>query len=65
MSKKNENDAETVSIQTPQFSKEQILQSKRYHQRRDALGFLLQDGKSYSDTDITTILNDYMRKEVK
>lgn len=59
-------DTEQVSVKAvPAYSKEQILHCKRYQTRRDALGFLLEDGKTYTDTEITTILNNYMKGEVK
>lgn len=60
-------DAEAVSVKPVPvaYSKEQILHCKRYQSRRDALGFLLEDGKTYTDTEITTILNNYMKGQVK
>lgn len=47
------------------FTKEAILKSKRWAYRRDALSFLLEDGKEYSHADVETILNDYMKGQVK
>lgn len=47
------------------FTKEAILKSKRWAFRRDALSFLLEDGKEYSHEDVENILNDYMKGQVK
>lgn len=56
----------TVTETAPDtFSKEAILKSKRWANRRDALSFLLTDGKEYSHEDVTNILNDYMKGQVK
>ena len=56
---------EVATPTTPTFTKESILKSKRWAFRRDALSFLLEDGKEYSHQDIENILNDYMKCEVK
>ena len=47
------------------FTKEAIMKSKRWAYRRDALSFLLEDGKEYTHQDVETILNDYMKGQVK
>ena len=47
------------------FTKEAILKSKRWAFRRDALSFLLEDGKEYSHQEVENILNDYMKGQVK
>lgn len=47
------------------FTKEAILKSKRWAFRRDALSFLLEDGKEYTHEDVENILNDYMKGQVK
>lgn len=54
-----------VEAKSPVFGKEQILNSKRYSQRKDALGFLLQDGFDYSFAEVDRILNNYMKGQVK
>lgn len=65
MTKKSEPEAISMKAVSLAYTKEQILHSKRYQFRRDALGFLLEDGKTYTDTEINTILNNYMKGEVK
>ncbi len=54
-----------AAIAPDTFTKEAILKSKRWAYRRDALSFLLEDGKEYSHADVETILNDYMKGQVK
>ncbi len=44
------------------FSKEQIMKSKRFSNRVDALGFLLEDGVEYSVSDVEKSLKDYYKK---
>lgn len=47
------------------FSKEQLLQSRRYQQRRDLLSALLEEGKFYSHKDVETLTNEFMKGKVK
>lgn len=64
--KKDALNVEAAVAETPvAFTKEAILKSKRWNYRRDALSFLLDDGKTYSHEDVETILNDYMKGQVK
>ena len=63
---KNEKETPAVAVDaTPMFSKDSILKSKRWSNRRDALSFLLKDDTEYSHKDVETILNDYMKGQVK
>ncbi len=61
----NKTETERPEATGPAYTKEQILHCKRYQARRDALGFLLDDGKSYTDAQIWVILADYMKGEVR
>lgn len=57
---------EVVETTAPDaFTKEAIMKSKRWIHRRDALSFLLEDGKEYTHQDVETILNDFMKGQVK
>ena len=57
---------EVVETTAPDaFTKEAIMKSKRWIHRRDALSFLLEDGKEYTHQDVETILNDFMKGSVK
>ena len=46
------------------FSKEQILQSKKYLDRRDLLSVLLTDQESYSFKAVDDIIKKFMEGEV-
>ena len=46
------------------FSKEQILQSKKYRDRRDLLSVLLTDQESYSFKAVDDIIRKFMEGEV-
>ena len=46
------------------FSKEQILQSKKYRDRRDLLSVLLADQESYSFKAVDDIIKKFMEGEV-
>ena len=48
------------------FTKDQILRSERYRDHRDLLMFLLEDGEArYSHDLVGSILDDFLKKEVK
>lgn len=55
----------TPSTSPDTFTKEAILKSRCWAFRRDALSFLLEDGKEYSHQEVENILNDYMKGQVK
>lgn len=66
MNKKTVEVVEEVTSSAPDvFSKDSILKSKRWAHRRDALSFLLEDGKEYSHEDVENILDTYMKGQVK
>ena len=46
------------------FSKEQLLKSKKYRNRRDALGVILADDKMYSKEDVDSLLEKFMKGKV-
>lgn len=56
---------EKTDAPVSKFSKEQILKSRRYEGRRDLLGVLLSDKKSYSCAEIEKILDDFLKGKVK
>lgn len=47
------------------YSKEQIIASKKYSNRKDILNVLLKDGEEYSFTRIDEIIENFMNKEVQ
>ena len=56
---------EKQEVKTIKYKKENILRSKRYAKRRDALSFLLEDGKSYSLDEVDKILNTFLKGKVR
>lgn len=51
-------------VQSVTFSKEQILSAKKYSNRKDILGVLLEDGKEYSFDQADTLMDDFMKGKV-
>nr|DAK30647.1 MAG TPA: hypothetical protein [Caudoviricetes sp.] len=47
------------------YSKEQIIASKRYSNRKDILNVLLKDDEEYSFSRIDEIIENFMNKEVQ
>lgn len=46
------------------FSKEQILKSNRFKDKRDILSALLEDDKKYKLSDVESMIVDFLNKEV-
>lgn len=66
MKKADETPVVETARETPViFSKEQVLKSKRYANRKDALSFLLKNDHGYTHADIDGILDAYMKGKVK
>lgn len=51
--------------ETIKYSKQAIVNSKRYANRKDILSVLLEEEREYSFDEIDSILDDFMSKEVK
>nr|DAN38442.1 MAG TPA: hypothetical protein [Caudoviricetes sp.]DAR70304.1 MAG TPA: hypothetical protein [Caudoviricetes sp.] len=47
------------------YSKEQIITSKKYSNRKDILNVLLKDDEEYSFSKIDEIIEEFMNKEVQ
>ena len=50
-------------IQNTAYTKEQILISKKYENRRDVLGALLED-KKYTFEEVDSLINKFMKGKV-
>lgn len=61
MAKKN---IEETTEQELVFTKEQILGSKKYKNRRDALGVILEDNKEYTCESVDALLDEFMKGKV-
>ena len=46
-------------------TKEQILQAKKYKDRKDVLNVLLANGKTYTLKEVDKLIESFMKKEVK
>lgn len=56
---------EDKPVVTQGYTKAQITESKRFREHRDILNGILEDGKTYTLDEIDTIINSFLRKEVK
>lgn len=61
MDKKKIKEPEEIEVA---FSKEQILKSSRYVDKRDTLNALLEDDKRYKLKEVDTFISDFLKKEV-
>lgn len=57
-------DKKSEEITINKFSKSQIINSKRYRNRRDLLNAILED-KHYSMDEVDTLIEKFMKGEVK
>lgn len=53
----------TADVAAVTFSKEQLLASKTYANRRDALYAILEDGKEYTHEQVRKALDDFMKQK--
>lgn len=60
-----ENNEKKVVKQQDVFTKESIVKSKKYSNRKDLLNALLDDKKSYSFEQVDEIIDKFMKGEVK
>lgn len=51
--------------QESKFTKQQILAASKYNNRRDALNAILQDDKSYSISEVNSLLENWLKGKVK
>ena len=55
----------TTKEEKDKFTKEQLVNSKKYLKQKYIISALLDDKKSYSSDEVEKILNDFYKKEVK
>lgn len=65
--KKKVDDAVVIEqgVEPVQFSKEQILASKKYHNNRDLVDALLEKDKKYTMEQVEELVNSYKKGQVK
>ena len=49
----------------PAYTKEQLLASKKYRDRRDLLHALLEDERQYTNEQVDALITNYMKGKVK
>ena len=47
------------------YTKDQLLRSKKYAARRDLLGALLEDGKTYTAAQVDREITQFLKRKVK
>lgn len=57
--------AEIVQNLEAEFTKEQILKSKKYTEQRDLISALLENDKSYSLAEVDEMIEKFMKEGVK
>lgn len=65
MEKQKNGDALEIGTTETEFTKAQLMGSKRYADSMDLLNALLLDGESYSHSQVTKLIEDFMKGEVK
>lgn len=61
----NIGDAEIKAVIDNQYTKQQILKSKKYSDKQDLINALLEDNDHYTLSQVDEIINDFMKGEVK
>ena len=56
---------ENPKVEAMKFTKEQILEAKKYRNRRDLVGALIEDGGMYSISEVDAAISDFMKRKVK
>lgn len=61
---------ETISktdstVEKMNFTKQQILEAKKYANRKDLVGALLEEGETYSLSEVDAAISDFMKRKVK
>ena len=54
-----------VSMDIPTFSKEQLISAKKYRDKQDVLSVILKDDVKYGFDEIESLINKFMKNEVK
>jgi hypothetical protein len=52
-------------VETITFTKEKILNFKKYSHRIDLLNVLLDDGKAYTTDEVDALIDNFMKGKVK
>lgn len=58
-------DIQKDSVTAAAYSKAQLMNSQRYAARRDLLAALLEEDKTYTHDQVETLVNSYLKGEVR
>lgn len=64
MSSRKKKDETEVKLEKVTFSKNQILSSKKYRDRKDLINVLLSDDNSYSLDEVDDLIDKFMKGKV-
>lgn len=53
------------AAQEPKFTKEALVNSKRFRNERDVVSALLEDGVEYAVSEVEVMITEYMKGKVK
>lgn len=54
-----------ASAKVPTFTKEQLLNSKKFQSQRDLINALIEDGKSYTMAEVDKKIKNYLDGKVE
>lgn len=57
-------DEEVQGVEQAAFTKEQFLNSERYHYKQDIIDVLLDPDKEYTADEVDKMIEEYMEREV-
>lgn len=58
-------DKKKAAIERPRFTKEQLIASKRFANRRDALHVVLDGSKTYTIEEVHGLIEKFLKGKVK
>lgn len=61
---KNKKDVDDIEIVQTTFTKDQILQSKRYSHSQDVVNVVLKDDEAYTLDQVNGLIEEFMKGEV-
>lgn len=65
MVKNTKTEEETTSISENKFTKDQIVNSKQFSDKRDIVDALLSNDKTYTINNVKNMIENYMKGQIK
>lgn len=60
-----EKTTENTTVETAVFTKEQLKESRKYRKDKDILSVVLEKGKSYTISEVDTLIKQFKERKVK